>query len=57
MSTGHNLVRDLVSNTLIDSSCIYFASREQLVKIDQQSGEIVWKFSIPNDLASKCQSS
>lgn len=53
MSTGHNLVRDLVSNALLDSSYIYFASREQLVKIDKQSGEIVWKFSIPNDLASK----
>ena len=53
MSTGHNLVRELVSNSIVDSSNIYFASKEQLVKIDKQSGEIVWKFSFPNDLASK----
>lgn len=53
LSTGHNLVRDLVSNTLADSSNIYFASKEQLVKIDKQSGEIVWKFPFANDLASK----
>jgi outer membrane protein assembly factor BamB len=53
MSTGHNLVRDLVSNTLTDSSNIYFASNEQLVKIDKQSGEIIWKFPFANDIASK----
>ena len=53
MSTGHNLVRDLVSNTIVDSSNIYFASKEQLVKIDKKSGEIVWKFPFPNDLTSK----
>lgn len=53
MSTGHNLVRDLVSNSIVDSSNIYFASKEQLVKIDKQSGEIIWKSSFPNDLASK----
>ena len=53
MSTGHNLVRDLVSNALTDSSNIYFASKEQLVKIDKQSGEIIWKFPFSNDLASK----
>lgn len=53
MSTGHDLVRDLVSNTIIDSSNIYFASKEQLVKIDKQSGEILWKFPFSNDLVSK----
>ncbi|MGV8138144.1 MAG: PQQ-binding-like beta-propeller repeat protein [Mangrovibacterium sp.] len=53
MSTGHDLVRDLVSNTITDSSNIYFASKEQLIKIDKQSGEIIWKFPFSNDLASK----
>jgi hypothetical protein len=53
MSTGHNLVGDLVSNTITDSFNIYFASKEQLVKIDKQSGEIIWKFPFSNDLASK----
>ena len=53
MSTGHNLVRDLVSNTLVDSSNIYFASKEKLVKIDMQTGEVIWKFPFPDDIASK----
>jgi hypothetical protein len=53
MSTGHNLVRDLVSNTLVDSSNIYFASNEQLVKIGKYSGEIIWKIPFSNDIASK----
>ena len=53
MSTGHNLVRDVVSNSLVDSSFIYFASKEQLSKIDKQTGEIAWKYPFPNDLASK----
>lgn len=53
MSTGHNLVRDVVSNSLIDSSYIYFASKEQLSKIDKQTGKIAWKYPFPNDLASK----
>ena len=53
MSTGHNLVRDLVSNTIVDSSNIYFASKEQLAKIEKQSGEIVWSSTFSNDLASK----
>jgi outer membrane protein assembly factor BamB len=53
MSTGHDLVRDLVSNTLTDSSSIYLASKEQLVKINKQSGETIWKFPFSNDLASK----
>lgn len=53
MSTGHDLVRDLVSNTITDSSNIYFASKEQLAKIDKQSGETVWKFPFSNDLVSK----
>lgn len=53
MSTGHDLVRDLVSNCLVDSTYIYFASKEQLVKIDKQSGELVWMFPFSDDLASK----
>lgn len=53
MSTGHNLVRDLVSNALVDSSNIYFASKEQLVKLDKQSGEALWKFPFSINLASK----
>lgn len=53
IATGHNLVRDLVSNVLLDSSYIYLASKEQLAKIDKQTGEIVWKNPFPKDFSSK----
>ena len=53
ITTGHSLVTDLISNTLVDSTFIYFASKDQLVKINKQSGEIAWKYPIPKELASK----
>ena len=53
MSTGCNLVRDLVSNTIVDSVSIYFASKEQLVKLNKQSGEISWTFPFPKNFTSK----
>jgi hypothetical protein len=53
ISTGYDLVRDLVSNALVDSAFIYFASREQLVKINKLSGNIIWKYPFANDVASK----
>jgi hypothetical protein len=52
VSTGHNLVRDVISNILVDSSSIYFASKEQIVKINK-NGEIIWKQALPSDLTSK----
>jgi len=53
ISSGHNLVRDVVSNALVDSSYIYFGSKEQIVKIDKETGNVIWKHPIPKDLASK----
>lgn len=53
VTTGHDLVRNVVSNTLTDSSFIYFASREQLVKIDKESGNIAWLVHLPKDVGSK----
>lgn len=50
---GHNVVLDIVSNTIMDTSYIYFSSKEQLVKIDIHTGEIIWKYPFPNDLPSK----
>ena len=52
-SSGHNLVRDLVSNVLIDSSSIYFSSQEQLAKINKHTGDVIWTHPFPKDLASK----
>jgi hypothetical protein len=47
------LIRDFVSNTLIDSAFCYLASQEQLVKLDQHSGEIIWKYPFKKNWASK----
>jgi len=52
-SVGHNLVRDVISNTLIDSSFIYFSSKEQLAKVGKLTGKVVWKYPFAKDLASK----
>ncbi len=52
VATGHDLVRDVVSNVLIDSADIYFASRKDLVKLNRQ-GEVLWKKSLPDDMTSK----
>src|SRR5690606_38135293 len=52
VSTGHDMVRDVVSNVLIDSSYIYFASRKDLVKLNKQ-GKVLWKKSLPDDMTSK----
>ena len=53
ITTGHDIISGLVSNTLVDSTFIYFASKEQLVKINKQSGEPAWKYPLPKDLTSK----
>ncbi len=53
LSTGHDLIRELVSNTLTDSANIYFASKDELVRVDKQSGEIVWKSQFPDNTAGK----
>lgn len=52
-SSGHNVVRDLVSNVLMDSSYVYFSSKEQIAKINKQTGEVLWTSSFPKDLPSK----
>lgn len=52
VSTGHDLVRDVVSNVIVDSLNIYFASKEQLVKLSRE-GEVLWQKTLPSDLTSK----
>ncbi|GHA26331.1 hypothetical protein GCM10007103_04610 [Salinimicrobium marinum] len=52
VSTGHNLVSDVVSNMLVDSASIYFASRKDLVRLNRQ-GDVLWKKSLPDELTSK----
>lgn len=52
ISTGYNLVRDVASNIIVDSTAIYFASREHLVKLNK-NGSIQWEKVLPRDLTSK----
>ncbi len=52
MSTGSDLVREIVSNVLVDSLNIYFASKEKLSRLDP-NGQIKWTYPLEKDLASK----
>lgn len=52
-STGSNLVRDIVSNTIIDSSTIYIASKEKLVSLNKSDGTINWSYPLPEESMSK----
>ena len=52
-ATGNDVIRDLNSNTLMSGDFIYFASKEELVKINTESGNIVWKSTFSKDLAGK----
>jgi len=52
MTTGYNLVRDIVSNILVDSPNIYFASKEKITCLDD-NGQIIWTFPFAKNLASK----
>ena len=53
ISTGSNLVRDVVSNVILDSTYLYIASKEKLSKINQNNGQPVWTHELPEDLTSK----
>jgi len=53
ITTGYDVVRDLISNTLVDDEFIYFASKEEIVKINKQSGEVIWEYPQPQGMASK----
>lgn len=53
VTTGHDVVTDLVSNTLIDNDYIYFATREEIVKLNKNTGELAWQYPIPKDMGSQ----
>jgi outer membrane protein assembly factor BamB len=53
ISTGHNLVRDLVSNVLIDSTDLYIASKERISRVNKTSGFEVWSTTLPKDMPAK----
>lgn len=49
---GRDAYTDLVSNILIDSTNVYFASANQLAKF-MESGDLVWFTDLPKDDVSK----
>lgn len=51
MSSGNNTVSGIVSNVLIDSSDIYFASKEKVSRLSHD-GQIIWSQPLPEDLTS-----
>jgi PQQ-like domain len=53
-SSGYNLLNDLVSNVLIDSNNIYFASMDEVFCLNL-SGETKWIKKLPIDITSKSQ--
>jgi len=53
VTTGHNVIHDILSNVLIDSSNIYFSSKEQLAKIDKKTGKVIWTHPFLKNLTGK----
>ncbi|MCF8379433.1 MAG: PQQ-binding-like beta-propeller repeat protein [Bacteroidales bacterium] len=49
---GHNLIRDLASNVIVDDAAIYFASSEQISRLEKKNGSVVWSNPFPRDLVS-----
>lgn len=48
---GHDTYSNLVSKVLVDHDQLFFASKDQLVKIGAD-GQVVWKTELPQDKAS-----
>ncbi|KAA5532260.1 PQQ-like beta-propeller repeat protein [Taibaiella lutea] len=51
-ATDPDLLHGIVSNTLEDSSAFYYASKEELTKIDKVNGQVIWKFPFDENEAS-----
>lgn len=50
--TGYDVLLGLSSNALIDKGKVYFASKNDLGCIREESGEIAWEYSFPNKVLS-----
>ncbi len=51
-TTGYDLYHGIVSNTWIDSTSIYWAAKQKIVKLNHE-GQIQWEYDFPIDKASK----
>lgn len=52
-NSGYNLIRDVVSNTVEDSTHFYIASRDQIAKINKETGAVNWLHEFEKKTASK----
>ncbi len=52
ITTGHDLITDVVSNTLIDSTGIYMADKKSVVQLNHY-GNVLWKNNLPRDMVSR----
>jgi hypothetical protein len=52
MSTGADVVRELVSNVLHDDNNLYFASGNMICRLDSD-GQLIWSKSLPEEHTSK----
>ncbi|NOU47075.1 MAG: PQQ-like beta-propeller repeat protein [Bacteroidales bacterium] len=52
VTTGYDMVSELVSNVIVDSNAIYFASKEEIVCLNQD-GQTIWSRQFPKKMASK----
>lgn len=53
MASGASIVHDVASNTLVDSSYLYFASQEKLAKVNKLTGDVLWNQAFNYGYASK----
>lgn len=51
-TTGHDLIREVVSNVWLDSASVYIASREKLTRLNHR-GDIIWTTPLDKSLMSK----
>ena len=52
ITTGHDLVRDIVSNVYSDNTSFYFASKERISRINKNDGKVIWSYQFPQGLQS-----
>jgi len=48
ITSGHDLITGIVSNTLMDSTGIYMADKRSIVRIDDK-GKVLWKRNLPRE--------
>lgn len=53
IASGASIVHDVASNSLIDSSYLYFSSQEKLAKVNKFTGDILWTQAFNTGMASK----